>query len=206
MLFLQEAKTYIDKLIRLRRRLINDGRSRSKDAATSVVFIENYLANYPCNNNRHMAAFFNTNYHHIINLIPGGKSPSANKFIEEARELRNASLQIINPNTIMIYQISQGVPQSPFFALAQPHSGNNGRVSLDPDKEKTIVECKNPRTGETSQAEIHDLFTFNLIDIPDGISLLAYGIPAGKLISHLLNKYPELKTNPQVEFLLLKRK
>ena len=205
-MFHQEARTYIDKITRVRRRLISEDRSRSKVAATSLELVENYLANYPCENNRHMATFVTNHHHHLLNIIPGSNSKSSNKLHAELTELLDAAQTILNSNNNMTLQISQGKPKNPFFSIAQPHNGINGRISLDKGKEKTLVECKHPRTGAITMAELHDLITCKLTDIPEGLSLLSYGLPSEKLIPLLLDKYPELKTNPEVEFLLLKRK
>lgn len=202
----QEARTYIDKLIRIRRRLISEGRSRSLAAVTSVGVIENYLANYSCNNNQHMSRFITSYYNHLLTIIPGSDSRGSGKLKKELDAFRDKANEILNTKSDMNYQISQGVPKHGFFALAQPHNGINGRISLDPDKPKCEIECRHPRTGDITKAELIELLTFPLVDIPDGLSLLTYGVKAEKLIDLLLARYPEFKTNPQVEFLLLKRK
>lgn len=103
-----------------------------------------------------------------------------------------------------IETIHQGIPKQTFFMVAMPHTGNNGRMSLDAEKPKYQYQLKAP-DGTIAKAELHDMYVWNLYDVPDGFCLLSYGIKSDKLIPLLEKKYPEFKTVTKVEFLVLKR-
>lgn len=101
--------------------------------------------------------------------------------------------------------INQGLPSQKFFMLAQPHNGNNGRISISKEIPKPVYELKNPKTGQTAKAELYDYFVWELHEVPDSWCLLAYGLNSAKLVPLLMQQYPEFQTQTQVEFLLLKK-
>jgi len=188
-------------------RIKTDGKNVNESAIYSVDKITGYLNFYPCANDKQMARFYIKNFGHVLNIIPGTRSKNSASLTQEAHLYKNRAIHILNANeeNNMTLTIDQGIPAQKYFMIALPHKGNNERVSLDPSKPKTVYEMKNPRSGEKTKAELNSYYVWDLYDIPESWCLLSYGIGSEKLVPLLIEKYPELNSNPKVEFLVLKK-
>jgi hypothetical protein len=95
-MYCHTAKNYINKLIRIRTRLINDGTNRKNtmQMASDIDFLKKHLEAYTYTN-RTMAMFFIRNAVKIHELIPV-YSGGYNSLIEEYKELYAQAYKIIN--------------------------------------------------------------------------------------------------------------
>lgn len=104
--------------------------------------------------------------------------------------------------------IEHGIPDHPYFAIAQPLSVFQPTVdALNPDYIKPILDLQDPKSKDKYKAELHGTFTYELKDFEqmNSFSLLVYGIEAKKLLKVLEKRYPEIQQTQKVRFLLLKK-
>lgn len=92
--------------------------------------------------------------------------------------------------------INQGRPRSSYFSIIQTPD-----VEIGCGEE---LSCKNPRNQEETKAMVIDKFTFVWGQVPDSFCLLNYGWPAAELKAQIETKFPKMKEDPEVRFLLLK--
>lgn len=112
-------------------------------------------------------------------------------------------------------QIKHSRPSHDYFMICQPESKASywERVNWDsrPDFEPVIYELQDPKSETSFKAELVDVLRDFNLDGPEGetanlLALVTYGLPMRKLKHELKKKYKEeLKGNPKVEFLLLKK-
>ena len=108
----------------------------------------------------------------------------------------------------MMKKINHGIPNHPFFVIAQPPSVAGPSIEQNnPDYEKTVFELVDPKTKEKNKAELQDVWVFEIGDIAaiKAFALLSYGIDGKKLAKHLQKRYPEIEKTQKVHFLLLKK-
>lgn len=100
--------------------------------------------------------------------------------------------------------ISHGIPNHPYFAIAQPPSLS---IPGPDDEGLRIIEMKDPKTGENTRAEFIDVWRFSIEELlpANAFCRLVYGIEAAKLVKVLCQRYPEIEKNQTVHFLLLKK-
>lgn len=80
------------KVIRMRRRLIESGKSRQNQmrAFQAMDEIERWLKFYPKADDRQVVRFLARHKAHMYTLIPGGNCPAGEKLIEELNQLTQA--------------------------------------------------------------------------------------------------------------------
>jgi len=66
------------------------------------------------------------------------------------------------------------------------------------------INCINPRNQEETKAVVVDKYTYPWAQVPDNFCLLTYGWQAQELKAQLETRFPQMKTEPEVRFLLLK--
>jgi hypothetical protein len=104
--------------------------------------------------------------------------------------------------------INHGVPTSPFFIIALPHTGepmgNKVRMGTPTDPYQ-VAELTDPKTQQKIRAEIHDMWRFRTDEVQflNAFSKLAYGITGPQLVSVMRRRYTYEFS--KVEFLLLKK-
>lgn len=97
------------------------------------------------------------------------------------------------------------MPVTSYFIIAQP------KCKYDEPRidrvDKPIVTLNDAKKKKAYQAELIDLWTVEEkdFDAMNAISLMAYGMTASKLKVHMLEKYPQLKEEFEIEYWLLKR-
>lgn len=104
--------------------------------------------------------------------------------------------------------INHGIPEHPYFIIAQPPSVAGPSVEMiKPDFEKPVFELKDPKTNLVVKAELQDIWVMKVTDVTgcNSFCLLAYGIEAKKLIGVLMKRYPEIEQKQKIHFLLLKK-
>lgn len=103
----------------------------------------------------------------------------------------------------MEIEINQGIPQHAYFTICKP------KVRYDAPLEpgKTIVKMTNPKTGEKYEAVYYGHWPLKEeeFDSSNGFAMLAYGCSANFLKPKLRELYPELRTEFNVEYWLLKK-
>lgn len=96
-----------------------------------------------------------------------------------------------------------------FSLIAQPYTGKliSDLVGMgtdeDPYKKLTL---KDPKTGEETEVEIHNMWRFTIDEdglLIDAWAKLAYGITGPKLINYMRTKYPNVELT-RIEFILIK--
>jgi len=104
--------------------------------------------------------------------------------------------------------ISHGVPNHPFFAIAQPPSVVMPTADiLNENYKKPILDFQDPNSSAKFQAELQDTWTVknSEFEAMNSLCLLTYGIEAKKLLKVLEKRYPEIIETQKVRFLLLKK-
>lgn len=92
--------------------------------------------------------------------------------------------------------INQGRPKSSYFSIIQTPDVEIGHGEQ--------IKCINPKNMEETNAKVIDKFTYPWAQIPDSFCLLTYGWKAQELKDQIEAKFPEMKQNHEVRFLLLK--
>ena len=104
--------------------------------------------------------------------------------------------------------ISHGIPNHPYFAIAQPPSVAKPTVDvLNADYVKPILDLQDPNSQEKYQAELQDMWTYSLKELEGQnlFCLLIYGIESKKLLKVLEKRYPEITQTQKVRILVLKK-
>lgn len=104
--------------------------------------------------------------------------------------------------------ISHGIPDHPFFAIAQPPSAAKPTVDeLEPNYKKPVIELQDPKTSKKISAELQSIWTVTTAELENlnSFCLLVYGIESKKLLKVLEKRYPEIQEKQTVRFLLLKK-
>ncbi|PXX96885.1 hypothetical protein DF185_19795 [Marinifilum breve] len=112
-------------------------------------------------------------------------------------------------------QLQHARPNHDYFTICLPASDTpyGERVNWDKkeDFEAPVYEMTNPKNPEEIiRAELVDVWTRFDLNGPEGetmnaFAIASYGLPMKKLRHQLIEKYDILKTNSEVEFLLLKQ-
>lgn len=104
--------------------------------------------------------------------------------------------------------ILHGIPNHAFFYIIQPVSDESysARVQpLNPDFKKPVIEIKHPKTQVVTRAELWDVLRIPLYSIPDHMCRAAYGANSNVVVPMLEERYPEVRTKKEIEFLQLKK-
>ncbi len=104
--------------------------------------------------------------------------------------------------------INHGIPDHPYFIIAQPPSVAKPTVDmLSADYVKPVFELKDPKTNTVVKAELQDVWVMKVTNVQgcNSFCLLAYGIEAKKLIGVLMKRFPEIEQKQKIHFLLLKK-
>lgn len=94
--------------------------------------------------------------------------------------------------------IQQGRPRSSYFWIVQPPD-----IKVNTGEE---ISCVNPTTKEETKAICTDKFTQPWHQVPDSFCLLNYGWNTAEIKEKMEEKYPELKNETVVRFILMKEK
>lgn len=94
--------------------------------------------------------------------------------------------------------ITQGRPQSSYFSIIQTPD-----VTIARGEE---IKCINPNNKSETIAVCVDKYTYPWALMPDSFCLLAYGWQAQELKTQIEIKFPQMKNDTEVRFLLLKEK
>lgn len=88
-MFHKDAREFINKVIRSRRKLIDIGESKINKqwAIDRMDLIKRYLDYYGYKNDRSFAMFWSQHRNEIMELMPGGKSKLAGKFLFEFNQI-----------------------------------------------------------------------------------------------------------------------
>jgi hypothetical protein len=104
--------------------------------------------------------------------------------------------------------IIHGIPNHPFFYIIQPPSAQLYSERVQPQNPgfvKPVLDFKDPRTGQTWKAELWDVLRIDLYRIPDHMCRAAYGANSNAVVPMLEQRYPEVRTKKEIEFLQLKK-
>lgn len=105
-----------------------------------------------------------------------------------------------------IILISHGQPKHACFAIIQPSRGHyTDRCRLVNGKQGEIYKLTSPDDGVEVFAELLDLYVYTIRELPESSCYWAYGMNKEKLIRALMNKYPRLREDSEIELLLLRR-
>lgn len=99
MIYHQQTKKYIRKVIRIRKRLIAGGESRMNKALAwqHINHLEKYLKAYGYNDDNQMAGFWRRNRGKIMDLLPGVKSASHHELVNEFNNIDSTTMHIDAP-------------------------------------------------------------------------------------------------------------
>jgi hypothetical protein len=88
-MFHEEARKFIEKVIRTRKSLIHSGKSKLSPAwaFSHINNIERYLNYYGYKKDVDFAMFWHRHRNAILELIPGGNSKLAGKFLSEFNQI-----------------------------------------------------------------------------------------------------------------------
>ncbi|MBV5334212.1 MAG: hypothetical protein JZU49_00210 [Sulfuricurvum sp.] len=92
--------------------------------------------------------------------------------------------------------INQGRPRSSYFSIIQTPDVEIGRGEE--------IKCINPKNQSETKAVVVDKYTYPWALMPDSFCLLTYGWIAQELRQQIESKFPKMKEDPEVRFLLLK--
>lgn len=104
-----------------------------------------------------------------------------------------------------VLSIKHGCPKHSCFAIIQPARGNYSvRCRLVNGREGELYKLTNEGEGEV-YAELLDMFVYTLKELPESNCYWAYGMGKEKLMRALMNKYPNLREDSEIELLLLRK-
>lgn len=107
-------------------------------------------------------------------------------------------------NDMDVIAVKHSVPKHSCFAIIQPARGQyTARCRLVNGHEGELYKLMND--GEEVYAELLDMFVYRLGEIPESNCFWAYGIGKEKLVRALMNKYPRLREDSEIELLLLRK-
>lgn len=92
--------------------------------------------------------------------------------------------------------INQGRPRSSYFSIIQTPDVTIGRGEE--------IRCINPKNQSETKAVVVDKYTYPWALMPDSFCLLTYGWMAAELKAQIETRFPQMKTDTEVRFLLLK--
>ena len=106
--------------------------------------------------------------------------------------------------------VVHGIPKHDFFCIVQPYNKDKHSILFKSGKSKDwqypVISLKDPISEKIFKAQMYDMWSFPISDMPNMFTLLTYGQPADKLRKVLLKRYPELtRANAKVEYWLLKK-
>jgi len=93
------VKKYVLKVIRIRKKLIAEGKSRMNDhlAADTIRHIERHLGAFPFRYDYQMANFWRRNAGKILQLIPGQGSKLHDQLVNEFNDIDSITMMIDSP-------------------------------------------------------------------------------------------------------------
>lgn len=104
-----------------------------------------------------------------------------------------------------VISIKHGCPKHSCFAIIQPARGHYAdRCRLVNGHEGEIYKL-NMEGDDEVFAELLDMFEYTLRELPESNCYWAYGMSKEKLTRALMNKYPRLREDSEIELLLLRR-
>lgn len=94
------VKKYVLKVIRIRKKLIAEGKSKMNNtlAADTINQLEKYLGNFPLNKDYQMANFWRRNAGKILQLIPGQGSKLHDQLVNEFNDIDSITMMIDSPD------------------------------------------------------------------------------------------------------------
>jgi len=92
--------------------------------------------------------------------------------------------------------INQGRPRSSYFSIIQTPD-----VEIARGEE---INCINPNNQTETKAVVVDKYTYPWALMPDSFCLLTYGWLSQELKEQIETRFPQMKEDPEVRFLLLK--
>lgn len=98
--------------------------------------------------------------------------------------------------------IQHDIPKHNCIAVLQPARGGYAKrchLVNGTGEAYELVQKDNTKVNCT----LLDYWEYDVTAIPESLSYLVYGMQVTKLIKSALRRFPELKTNPKVEILLL---
>jgi hypothetical protein len=92
----KKVRDYIKKVIRIRKRLIAEGKSRLNLplAWHHINHLEKYLKYYPYNKDYQMASFWRRNAAKVLELIPGQSSRIHDELVHEFNDIDSLTMSI----------------------------------------------------------------------------------------------------------------
>jgi hypothetical protein len=104
--------------------------------------------------------------------------------------------------------IEHGVPEHEYFAIVLPQGIIKPTIdALEPDYVKPVHTFLDPNTKKTYEAEVHEVASWTIAEfismsIP---SIVAYGIPAKIMALHLQKRYPQIRKQQALNYIVLKK-
>ncbi|WP_294141627.1 hypothetical protein [uncultured Sanguibacteroides sp.] len=104
-----------------------------------------------------------------------------------------------------IITVKHSIPKHSCFAIVLPARGNYAiRCRLVNGREGELYKLANDGENEI-YAELLDMFVYTLKELPESNCYWAYGMSKERLIQALMNKFPCLREDSEIELLLLRK-
>jgi hypothetical protein len=100
MSYQSQVKDYVKKVIRIRKRLIADNKSRMSKvlALHHINHLEKYLKAYAYDKDYQMAGFWIRNRGRVMDLLPGSGSNSHTELVNELNNIDSITMRIDAPS------------------------------------------------------------------------------------------------------------